>query len=250
MAARTSLTVEMKARLFDLIGDVIEAVREGNRDPMSVAAVLQEIKNHADFAGNLGLTSLVTERVANDLEALTQWQLLYREVFDIELDVSLIAMPKACCPGFGRLIVVAEGMTPNRIFEAMGKLFPSWRYTDDLDASLDPERAKRKASRAYAIRCRGRIEADEELKNRSADDLDRDGVNTMTLEERLLYEIIYFRETGRHLDQECITICSGSRFRYGRVPRVSWYPRAGEAYVRWCNPGDRGDAIRARAVVS
>ena len=52
----------------------------------------------------------------------------------------------------------------------------------------------------YAIRVRDRVEADEELKNRSARDLQQQGILGITIEEREIFELKYFTETGQHLD--------------------------------------------------
>ena len=95
---------------------------------------------------------------------------------------------------------------------------------------------------------RDRQEADEELKNKSANDLKSDGTNCVTLEERLLLEMMYFRETGKHLDIQNITLCAGSRRPRGGVPRVSWYSVG--VGVDWCGPGHAYGGLRARAVVS
>ncbi len=178
-------------------------------------------------------------------EQLAAWTLLYREVFGEEHDFSSLTIP-AQRPGFNRLIVVAKGMTPNRIFLAMQKLFPAWRYTEDLDQIS----SVRKADHDYAVWVRDRVEADEEYANKSARDLEHEKVNGITLEERMFFEIIFFRETGKHLDEKNWTLCAGSRGPGGGVPRVYWNPAYGYVYMGWTIPEHRDPGIHARAVVS
>lgn len=91
-------------------------------------------------------------------------------------------------------------------------------------------------------------EADEDLKNKSANDLEKEGIPGITLRERLLYELAYFNKTGQHLDVKNVTLCAGSRDSGGRVPRVRW--GSDELYVRWYAPGSRGDDLRSRRAVS
>ncbi len=87
-------------------------------------------------------------------------------------------------------------------------------------------------------------EADERWKNKSADDLDKLGVKGITLRDRLLFELAYFKETGNHLDVESITLCSGSRDPDGDVPCVDW--RGGRLYVYWYDPTCAYGTLRSR----
>ena len=90
-------------------------------------------------------------------------------------------------------------------------------------------------------------EADEDLKNKSANDLEQEGISGITLRERLLYELGYFNKTRQHLDIENITLCSGSRDADGHVPCVDW--SSGKLYVGWHNPSYRHDFLRSRRAV-
>lgn len=55
------------------------------------------------------------------------------------------------------------------------------------------------------------VEADEELKNLSANDLEKRGGEYITLRERLIMELEYFKATGKHLDIYNVTLCAGSQ---------------------------------------
>lgn len=94
------------------------------------------------------------------------------------------------------------------------------------------------------------IEADEELKDKSADDLEKEGIQGITLRERLLMELQYFAETSKHLDIDNVTLCTGSRHSDGSVPSVGW--RADDQWlcVFWDEPAYRAPNLRSRACIS
>ena len=174
-----------------------------------------------------------------------EWQLLYKKHFGLDKDFSTLRIPERK-GGFDRLIVVAEGMMPEKIFAWMKSRMFASKYGDNLDTVI----SDRKADHDYAIWVRDRVEADRELKSKSANDLKKEGIPGITLEERLLYGLKFFEETGEHLDMDSFTLCTGSRhpFGFGLVPRVYW--RHGRVRVGWCSPGNSHDDLRARAVVS
>ncbi len=176
-------------------------------------------------------------------EILLGWKLFYKELFELELDFANLVIPKRK-KGFDRLIVVAKGMTPNKLFAKCKELFPVWKYADNLDTIT----SDRKADHDYVIWVRDRVEADEEMKNKSANSLKRDGIIGVTLEERLLYELKFFKETGKHLDIVNWTLCSGSRYSYDFVPYVHLYD--GKVHVNWYNADHQHDYLRSRQVVS
>jgi len=174
---------------------------------------------------------------------LKQWESLYREEFGI--DLGEVAIPERRA-GFDRLIIVAKGITRNRAYDACAKKFPCWCYTDNLDKGVPTN--DRKPTETYAVWIRDRQEADEELKNLSADDLAEKGIKGITLLERLLLELKYFRETSKHLDIRNMTLCSGSRLVDGDVPLARWVDD--EFVVGWSHRGRRNPDLRSRAVVS
>jgi len=92
------------------------------------------------------------------------------------------------------------------------------------------------------------VEVDEELKGFSANDITCQGVQGITLTERLLLEIPNFRKTGGHLDLKNTTLCTSSRDPDGYVPRVDWLDD--KLHVYWSLPVFRRGTVRARAVVS
>jgi len=172
-----------------------------------------------------------------------EWERFYQEVFGKEVDFSELELPEKQ-DGFNWLIIMLEGLTPNKLFAKCKERFASWRYTDDLDTI----KSVRTADKTYAIWVRDRIEADEENKNKSGNDCDKEGIKGMTLEERLLLELFYNWRTGKHLDIDNITLCSGSRVPDGGVPSVGF--RVDGVDVSYYAPVSSGGALRVRSAVS
>ena len=186
------------------------------------------------------------QAVINVFDMLAGWQLLYQKLFKTHPDLSNVRIPKHR-HGLDRLIVVAEGLTLNRAFDACSRNFSCWRHTDDLDRDVTHnDREPNKST--YAIWVRDVVEADRELKDLSADQLKDQRILGVTLLERLLYELKYWLETGQHLDTSNWTLCTGSRSSNGRVPFAFW--RDKKFGFRWLSPRDAFDSLRVRAVVS
>jgi len=130
----------------------------------------------------------------------------------------------------------------SEIIAELRKLFPVWVYNEsEVDKEFPPP--EKFTSRKFLLV----QEADEDLKNKSANDLKREGIAGITLRERLLYELEYFKKTGQHLDIDNITLCAGSRGSDGGVPRVGW--RSGWVGVSWCGPEGSRAGLRSRRAV-
>ena len=184
-------------------------------------------------------------------ELLTEWERFYLDTFGIKVDLSSVKVPKHQA-GFDRLIVVIPETTPQKVFDKCQGLFSCWKYTDkSLDEVINFSfQARLVEDASYAIWLRDRVEADEELKNLSANTLAERNISGIKLEERLIYELKYFDETGKHLDLKNYTLCSGSRFHDGDVPGVYWSSGASRLRVYWCIPSGSAGALRSRQAVS
>jgi hypothetical protein len=181
-------------------------------------------------------------------ETKEMWKKIYKKHFRSKVDFSSLQIPE--CPGHVAdywLVIVAKGMTPEKIFLACKKTFGAWKWTEkNLD---DVARSVRNSGAgSYAIWVRSSVEADEEFKNLSANELEKRGHKGITSEERMLLEIMYFEQTSKHLDINNVTLCTGSRYDDGNVPRVFWL---GDGLsVRWDYPDDSSGNLRSRVVVS
>ncbi|MBI4836914.1 MAG: hypothetical protein HY813_00715 [Candidatus Portnoybacteria bacterium] len=176
------------------------------------------------------------------------WQKFYKKIFGQNFDFSTVCIPER--PGSTKdwcLIILAEGMTPQRLFDKCREQFGVWKWTDDnFDKIVHSDRTAKGGH--YAVWVRSRVEADEEFKNLSANDLKARNHQGVTLEERLVLELYYFWKTKKHLDFQNITLCTGSRYSDGSVPRVHW--RDAELRVYWCPSGRAHAPLRSREAVS
>jgi hypothetical protein len=168
--------------------------------------------------------------------------LLKKQVVDINEGEEEKAEVKASIlPDFTWKIEMKKEWTVRYLFNECKKLFPIWIYDEE---ELDKIKSDRSGD--YTVYFRDRIEADKELKDMSADDLKEKGIVGITLEERLAMEIDYFKRTGKHLDIDNWTLCSGSRGSDGHVPGVDFI--GGEVNVDWCVSSFAGATLRSRSV--
>lgn len=129
--------------------------------------------------------------------------------------------------------------TAEYLFEECEKLFKCCSY-------IDLSKIKSDRSGKYTIEFKPNIEAGEEWKNISANDLPEDE-KFITLEERMLLEIQYFKKTGKHLDTDNVTLCAGSRDHDGSVPSADW--NDAKFQVINYHPDYAGDDLRSRSAV-
>ena len=134
-------------------------------------------------------------------------------------------------------------MTPRYLFGECEKLFQIWIYDE---SSLDRIKSEREGD--YTVYFKNVQEADEENKNLSADDCKEKEIKGITLEERLLLEIEYFKKTGNHLDINNWTLCSGSRRSDGNVPYMHFDSDNQTVHVYWYYSDHPCDDLRARSV--
>lgn len=188
--------------------------------------------------------SAKTEKNETSFESLKKdWQDFYKETFGIESDFSKIKIPEKQ-EGFERLIIVEKDMTAQKVFDKCKELFPAVNNIKNLDA-ITPSDSK--VDQAYAIWVRETIETDEKLKNIGANDIAEKNITTEKLNERLLYEIKYFKQTGKYLDAGGNpTFCTGSRDSGGWDPITRW--NDGKLYLSMCIPISRYRANRNRKV--
>jgi hypothetical protein len=180
---------------------------------------------------------------------LVEWRKFYLENFNLKVNFASLTIPERRA-GFTRLLVIAQGVTIEQVFQKCKQLFGAWKYTNaSLDeAVITNDRDPKNGS--YAIWVRDCVEADEGWKNKSANDLANIKMTGETLLERLIHELKYFRETGKHLDMENWTLCSGSHNSDGRVLRVHWYGPNSGLGVHWCSVSVAYGYLRSRQVVA
>ena len=230
--------------------ELICAVNEGIPADLSPEAAQKWIGRKKQLAAQIRQIFSSSELYSNGIinNILSSWLSFYKEIGYDCADLSSIIIPEN--PGdFNRAIIMAQGITPQIAYDLCAKHFKCWKYTnEDLDKIITSDRDAGQG--AYAIRIRDRVEADEELKNLSYNDLKAKNILGITFEERLIYELKYYLETHKHLDINNYTLCSGSLFRDGDVPDVDWsrcfYSRL---VVHWYFPGYARGSLRSRRAV-
>ena len=189
-----------------------------------------------------------------DVEAfLDDWAKYLKDVFSVGMPSrKKLVLPKVR-QGFGWGIVRVPDLSAQSMLNALRPRFDGklWQWCQDIDAVRDINKEARTTTKkgAYVVWCRDRIEADEEHKNRSANDLAELGINCMTEPERIALEGWFHWKTGGHLDIKNVTLSAGSCYLVGDVPYAYWRSSYG-FYVSGYGVGDRHSGIRAREVVS
>lgn len=179
---------------------------------------------------------------------LAWWHGFYRRYFDLQIDISVISPePQGM---FDWPLFIAKGLTIKGTLQVIEKNMKLWLYKDGLSDKDIVHNDRDPNNGSYFVLFRNRVEADEETKNLSADDLKARNISGITLLERLIMELVYWDKTEKHLDLDSWTLCSGSRDSDGGVPRVYWDSEDSELSVRWCNVGGGGSFSRLRARVA
>ncbi len=177
-------------------------------------------------------------------QQLARWVWIYRHKFGIVLDVAKIKIPKRR-RRFDRLIIVATDKL-EQIFGFCRGLFSLWLYNEAEMKGITSIRTCKDG--AYAVWVRDGQEADTENLDRRSDSFDQ--VDCVTLQERLFHEIVYFVETGNHLDVSRFTLCAGSRYSDGDVPHVLWSVGLQAVRVYWYCASAHDPDFAVRSAVS
>ena len=180
------------------------------------------------------------------------WQKYLCEVFGVSADFLSVMKLPSVRSGFGWGIAMPQGLSAQQMLNALKPRFDDklWQWCQNLDRAIDLEKeARTTANGPYVVWCRDRVEADEELKNLSANDLTKRGTNCMTEPERIMLEGWFHWKIGGHLDIKNVTLSAGSRYSDGSVPSAYWFADFGFGVLRYV-AGYRYDNIRAREVVS
>lgn len=236
----------VRAGLFGAWASVCKMVLDDTRNPEQVLRYIQRIVATEHFISVLDVppsASVSTEPVGG---WAAEYTLFYQEVFSLAVDFTGVEIPVEQ-PGFGWVVMMAQGLTMNQIWAKCNDRFPCQSFMgDDLDKAVPTH--ERTTVTAYAKRFRNRVEADKENANLSANTLAQQKAQSITLPERGVQELWYDWKTGGgHLDLLNVTLCAGSRSSDGDVPYASWDD--GGFKVDYCHPDGAGDGLRSRSAV-
>ena len=226
-------------RLWKLESSIDKMVADGVRDPENVCNYLQKIVDDPDFVSH-------PKETRRNTKWHRKWEKFYQKVFGLKVDLASVVIPEKKSD-FGWVVIVAKGLTLNQVWAKCKEKFAVHSYFgNNLDEIVLVN--DRTTETAYAKRFRNRVEADEELKNISANQLAKRNIQSITLLERLLLELWYSWKTGgQHLDIQNVTLCAGSRYSDGCIPDVYW--DNDELKVYYYDPDNHDDDLRARAAV-
>jgi len=205
---------------------------------------------------NSSINELNVKLLENPRLALKQdWKNIYKNWFDKDINISDIKIPEGYDPEKHFGLIIPGDLTMDEIVKAMQNKFDV-RFSD-YEEGLDALVIKndRPIDKSYAILFKNNVEADEDLRSLSANQLAKQGVKGITLKERLLMEILYFDKTGKHSDNNNNTLCSGSLsrgkapFPIPRVPTVRWLSKVCFS-IYWCYTSNSDSFTRSRSVVS
>ena len=180
-------------------------------------------------------------------EVSDYWIELWRKQLYIKSPDFADITPFTAHPGYRPLMMPKhELITTQRLYDICRERFNCWKYTK---SSLDKvvvinTRDPRKGS--YVGWFRDRFEADEELSNLSAVKLERMKIPGITLLEREVVEYDCFHRTNNHLDIDNMTICSGSRYVCGDVPRACWDGK--RFFIHWFFTDGMNPIMRSRQI--
>lgn len=211
--------------------------------------LFEEVRKAADLGLNIGHVP------KDELADLSVWDLkhlyssFYLNAYGIYLGFPDELMPEA--PDNFAWPVCVPGIISNEVAFQSGKIdIPRWKHTDDpLDSVIDPTRGRDAWLHSFIVRVRPNWEADEDMQNLSANDIENTKTNVIMLRERLILGTFLFWLTGDHLDHRTVTL-SGSRCRGGFVPDVYFDSDDRKVSVDWAFPDHLYGILRSRQAVS
>lgn len=182
---------------------------------------------------------------------LADWEKYYQKIHSLKTDFSDINIPEAS-DEFSWLICRPKNFFAERAYSGGKQLYDKWKWTDkSLDDVLDMSFGMDGKAKSYIIRIRSNQEADEDLKNLSANQIAKRNINTLCLAERLLLGDFLYWKHKKQIDVKTITLCAGSRYLYGFVPDVSWSEDYDKIGAHSCyDPRYDNDDLRSRQAVS
>jgi len=194
-----------------------------------------------------GQAKIVVEWLKQPEIDFSVWTVFYQKYFGLTTAFLGPKIPPKPTDGNWRLLVILRELTNNQVYSVCEKQFPCWKYTDNLDKAV-PTSERDPQNGSYAIWVRDIVEADPVHKNKSANMIKEVGLKTETLLERMIHELVYFSETGKHLDVSNVTLCSGSRYSGGGVPGAYWGDDGFGVY--WYRADYRNAGLRPREAVT
>ncbi len=156
----------------------------------------------------------------NETDPISDWENFYKDMFDIKVNLSHIAIPKKeeDQKNFDQLIIKIPEVTLQIILDKCRQKCASWRWSKVFFYKKDIPKISTNeyyASQYYAIWIKG---LGNSLHNKSK------RIVGLTLEELLLYLLKFFQKTGKYFDVDTITLFDQWKDGKFYYPSRTWYP--------------------------
>lgn len=200
-------------------------------------------------------TSLAAFREGDSNPDISLMTEVYEKLFGKAPDFSNLVIPHApdgrsylAVPVMQELVEYTNGEPKEGVFQARKKLFPCWKYTNDsLDVAIPTDKDERNpANGSYVALMLDSKTPDEDLMNKSANQIAKMNIKTSTHLEYALFSTMYFLKHGCHPDRKTWTLNSGSRGSGGGVPGADWGDD--KSNVDWFGVDDRYSYLGSRRV--
>jgi hypothetical protein len=169
-------------------------------------------------------------------DQIKDWTRFYADVFGRKIDTTGLIIPNETTELNG-LVIIPKDMSIQEAWNAYEKEGILTRYDNQGEFGLDnldeitQGHNDREPTESYALRIADAAESDK----KPEDSDNGHNVTTteprMTLLERLLFGLKYYRNTGEHLDTETVTCCFGTTNLQGQRPVVAY--RNGRVHLLW-----------------
>ncbi|MFA6428250.1 MAG: hypothetical protein WCW02_01775 [Candidatus Buchananbacteria bacterium] len=172
-----------------------------------------------DIKAKLNQELKQSQEVIEVFYKIVDWQDFYQEVFELKYDFFDLIIPKKE-EGFDRLIIMAPGLTNQQLWDKTSEICKRLAGTLLINFNLFTSERTTKTAYAFWVRDDQEACADESAEFLSVKQVKEREPVAETLEERLLHDLKYLKETGRRLDYQSQTLCSGSVDKFGRMPCI------------------------------
>jgi hypothetical protein len=161
------------------------------------------------------------EKTTNTIDQLNTWVNIYKEYFNLTLDINSIKVPRKRSWA-KHLILVSKDLLIQKAFDKISDKMGIYELSFNLDSYV--KQNCRTTKETYAIWVGDFSEASDEeidmLKNKATI------AKGLTVLEMIFFEAKLFFEKDDSLKTQEIILCPGSRSDHGLLPGVYWY-RAG-----------------------
>ena len=182
-------------------------------------------------------------------ELILDWQNFWKGIDGKEHNFSNIVIPEKPSEGNWRLLVIAD-LALETLYAKCKEMFPCWRWTEDNFDKIVIYNERDAKNGPYSIWVRDEVEADEKYKNLSANQIKGMNIKTETLVERLIHELKYFQETGKHLDIKTSHFARVRAILMATFRMCAGTTMAGSACICAAKTDGCHDNLRSREAVS